>query len=103
MKIMLDIKAHDAMDYIIAGNDELNFDVKVESPCPRDEITFDTPIESFVYFVHPDGEPMFKNPTVVQKYPQCMRSCTLVEVGEPNSPNMFSFNSFTGEVTLATT
>jgi len=65
MKIMLHIKAHDAMDYIVSDNDSLYFDVQVKSPCPQDEVAFDTPIENFVYFVLPNGEPMFKDPMVV--------------------------------------
>lgn len=75
MTIKFDIKALDGQDYIVSRDDSLYFDLNVVSPCPSDTVGFTTPIESFVYFLEPSGEPVYKDPSVGQKYPQCFRTC----------------------------
>ena len=102
MKIMIDIKALDSQDFIVARDDSLYFDINVVSPCPSDAVTFNTPIESFVHFLKPSGESSFRDPSVVQKHPQCLRKCTLTEDGKSTTPPMFNFNSYTGEINVTT-
>ena len=64
MKVKIDIKALDSQEFIVARDDSLYFDLNVVSPCPSDEIGFSTPIENFVYFLLPSGEPELKDPSV---------------------------------------
>lgn len=101
MKFMIDIKALDGQDFIVARDDSLQFDVRVESPCPGDEVVLGAPIADFVYFLEPAATPVRKDPAAVQKFPQCLRSCELNEATKAGYPNMFDFNSFTGEVVVS--
>ena len=75
MNVRWFIQALDPNSFVVAENSDVNFNVNVVNPCPNDVLGFETPITSFIYNIDQFATPVQLFPSVVQRYPQCLRIC----------------------------
>ena len=81
-------------------NLDVSTDINVINPCANDALTFQSAIQSQLYGVQQETISETLNPGLFQTYPQCLRNCELT--GDQFDLSMFSFNSQTGVVGIAT-
>jgi len=106
MNVKFFVAALNPSDQVVAEDNNVSIDVNVVNPCGNDEIAIMNPINSFTYYIDQTGQLVFRDPAVVQTFPQCLRSCSLSIVDmdgtSPVNPSFSGLDSYTGAMSFGT-
>lgn len=106
MNVKFFVAALNPLNQVVAEDNNVSIDINVVNPCANDEISIMNPVSSFTYYIDLTGQLVFRDPAVVQTFPQCLRSCSLSIVDMDGTsavnPNLSSLDSYTGAMAFGT-